>query len=49
MILDCKYYSDVMQKPVMAKEDNEDFENSIKRWTCDNGYIQHDVKVRHNC
>ena len=30
----------------MTKEDNEDFENSIKCWFCDNDYIDTDVKVR---
>ena len=53
MIQECKYYSDVMQKlmlcNVMTIEDNEDFENSTKRWICDNAYIEHDVKVRDNC
>ena len=31
------------------KKDNEDFENSNKRWTCDNDYIDGDVKVRDHC
>ena len=31
---------------VMAKKDNEDFENSTKFWICDNDYIDTDVKVR---
>ena len=30
---------------VMTKEDNEDFENSIKSWICDNDYIDGRVKV----
>ena len=30
----------------MTKESNEDFENSPKCWTCDNGYIDSNVKVR---
>ena len=43
--------SDVMKKHfskelVMPKEDNEDFENSTKRWICDNDYVDTDVKVR---
>ena len=33
----------------MAKKDNEDFENSIKCWVCDNAYFDVDVKVRDNC
>ena len=33
----------------MTKEDNEDFENSIKCWICDNDYIDNDVKVRDHC
>ena len=32
----------------MTKEDNEDFKNSTKCWTCDNDYID-DVKVRDHC
>ena len=30
----------------MIKEDNENFENSIKCWICDNDYVDNDVKVR---
>ena len=30
----------------MTKESNEDFENSTKCWTCDNDYIDSNVKVR---
>ena len=33
----------------MAKENNEDFENSSKCWICDNDYIDGDVKVRDHC
>ena len=33
----------------MAREDNEDFENSTKCWICDNDYIDGDVKVRDHC
>ena len=33
----------------MTKEDNEDFENSIKCWICDNDYIDTNVKVRDHC
>ena len=31
---------------VMTKENNENFKNSTKCWTCDNDYIDNDVKVR---
>ena len=34
---------------VMAKEYNEDFENSTKCWICDNFYVYDDVKVRDHC
>ena len=34
---------------VMTKEDNEDFENSIKCWTCDSDYVDGEVKVRDHC
>ena len=33
----------------MTKEDDEDFENSTKRWICDNVYIHGDVKGRDHC
>ena len=33
----------------MAKKDNEHFENSTKRWICDNDYIDNGVKVRDHC
>ena len=33
----------------MTKEDNEDFKNSAKCWTCDNDYVDNDVKVRDHC
>ena len=33
---------------VLSKEDNEDFENSIKCWICDNDYND-DVKGRDHC
>ena len=54
MIEESKYCSDVMKKKlskelVMTKEDNEDFENSIKCFICDNDYIDGDVKVRDHC
>ena len=54
MIEESKYCSDVIKKNfnkelVMTKEDNKDFENSIKCWICDNDCIDNDVKVRDNC
>ena len=54
MIEESKYCSDVIKKLfnkelVMTKKDNRDFENSTKCWTCDNYYIDNDVKVRDNC
>ena len=47
MIKESKYCSDVLKKHfnkelLMAKEDNEGFENSTKCWICDNSYeVQH--------
>ena len=43
MIEETKYCGDVMKKHfnkelVITKEDNEDFENSIKFWIYDNNY-----------
>ena len=51
MIEESKCYCDFMKKHfnkelVMAKEGNEDFENSTKCWICDNDYVDNDVKVR---
>ena len=44
MIEERKYFCDLTKKHfnkelVMTKKDNEDFENSTKRWICDNDYI----------
>ena len=36
-----KYFT---KEHVITKEDNEDFENSTKRWICHNDYIDTDVK-----
>ena len=36
------------KKPVITKDDNEDFKNT-KWWICDNVYIDNDVKVRDHC
>ena len=54
MIEESKYCNDVMnklfnKKPVMTKQDNEDFKNSIKYWVCDNDCIDTDLKVRDHC
>ena len=53
-IKESKYYSDVMKKHfnkelLMTKENNEDFENSTKCWTCDNNYTDSNAKVRDHC
>ena len=37
------------QELVMAKENNNDFMNSIKCCNCDNDYVDADVKVRDYC
>ena len=47
-------YSDVMKKHfnkdlVMAKKENEYFENSTKCWIYDNAYSDGGVKVRDHC
>ena len=34
---------------VMTKADDEDFENSVKYWVCDNDYVESDAKVRDHC
>ena len=34
---------------MINKEDNEDFENSVKCWICDNDYFDTDAKVRDHC
>ena len=46
-----KYYSPVIKKHsnkeiVITEKDDEDFENSIKCWICDNGSVDGDVKVK---
>ena len=51
LIEESKYCNDVMKKHfnkklVMAKKNNEDFENSSKCWICD-VYVDGDVKVDH--
>ena len=54
MIEESKYCSDVTKKHfnkelIMTKEDNKDFKNSTKCWTCDNDHIDNDVKVKDHC
>ena len=54
MTEESKYCSEVMKEPfnnklVMTKEDHENFKNSTKCWSCDNDYINNDVKVRDHC
>ena len=34
---------------VITKEDNGNFKNSAKSWTCDNDHVDNDVKVRDHC
>ena len=34
---------------MMTKEDNGNFNNSTKFWTCDNDYVDNDLKVRDYC
>ena len=33
----------------MTRKDNEDFENSSKRWICYNNYIDSAAQVRDHC
>ena len=54
MIKDSNYCSDVMKEHcskelVMAKKDDENFENSTKCWICDIVYVDGDVKVGDHC
>ena len=37
------------KKPVMTKEDDEDFENFTKRWIFHTAYVDDDVKLRDHC
>ena len=37
------------KKLLMTKEDDEDFENSIKCWICENDYVNGNVKIRECC
>ena len=50
MIKESKHFIDVIKtnfnkELVMTKEDNENFENSTKFWTCDNDYADGDVML----
>ena len=54
MIKESKYCSDVIKEYFnkelfLTKKDNEDFENSAKCQTCDNGYVDSDIKIRDHC
>ena len=50
MVEESKYFSDIMKKLVMTKEDDEDFENSTECWICDQAYVDdHVKKVRDYC
>ena len=46
LILWKKYFNTEL---VMTKEDDWDFENSIKCWICDNDCVNGDVKVKDHC
>ena len=54
MIEESKNCSEVIEthfnkELMMAKKDNENFENSTKYQICDNTYVDGDVKVRDHC
>ena len=54
MVEESKYCCDVMKQNfnkelVMNKEDNDNFNKSIKCWTCENDYVDNDIKVRDRC
>ena len=54
MIEESKCYTDITKKifykkPVMTKQDDEDFESSTKCWIFDNDYADNDVKIRDFC
>ena len=34
---------------MLIKKDDEDFEKSTKFWTCNNGYVDGDLKVKDHC
>ena len=45
-----KWWKNILTKnPKKTKVKNEDFENSIKGWVCDNSYVDSNVKVRDHC
>ena len=41
-----KYFN---KELIITKKDNEDFENSISCWICDNDHVDGDVKVIDLC
>ena len=54
MLGESKYCSGMMKKHfnkelVMSKRDDEDSENSIKFWVCDNDYVDGNVKLKDYC
>ena len=54
MIKQSKHCTNIMnkyfnQELLMTKKDNEDFENSTKCCTCDNLYVDCDIKVKSHC
>ena len=53
MIEETKYCSEVIKhfikELIVAKENNEDFRNSIKCWIWDNDYVDNNFKVRGHC
>ena len=54
MIEEGNFCTNIMKKNftkelVMTKKDNEYFENSTKRWICDNFYVECGVQVRDHC
>ena len=54
MIEKSKHGSEAMKKLfnkelVLTREDNEDFENSVKCSICDSDYVDDEVKVRDHC
>ena len=54
MLKESKYCSDVVKKHfnkelAVTKTDDKNFRNSAKCLTCDNYYIDGDVKVRYHC
>ena len=44
-----KAFRKAIEKLVITKEDDSDFENSTKCWICENIYVYGDVKVKDHC